>query len=69
MLHAGRVVRERMAPMLTADHPGFPDRLDIRDRLGALLGQDVSATVAFRTGVAILSPLLGSLTSLLPDLG
>lgn len=69
LLGAGRALQDQLAPLLSVEHPGFTQRLDLRDRLGALLGLDVSATVSFRAGVAIVSPLLGSLTTLLPDLG
>jgi hypothetical protein len=69
VLSAGHALRERVAPLLGADDPGFVERLDLRDRLRTLLGLDVSATVSFRAAAAILAPLLGSLTSLLPELG
>jgi len=69
MLRCGQTLRDRVAPLVPLDDDGFEDRLDWRDRLGAFLGLDVAATASFRTGVAILSPLLGSLTSLLPALG
>jgi hypothetical protein len=68
VLRCGQALRDRVAPLVALDDEGFADRLARRDRLGAFLGLDVAATASFRTGVAILSPLLGSLTSLLPAL-
>ena len=49
--------------------PSFGERLDERARLDHFLGLDVSAGVRFRGAVVILGPLLGSLTSLIPELG
>lgn len=69
LLRAGRALRDRLAPLVAPDDPTFGDRVTQRERLDALLGLNVAATVSFRAGVAILSPLLGSLTSLLPELG
>jgi hypothetical protein len=69
MLRCGQTVRDRVAPLLALDDAGFAERLAWRDRLGAFLGLDVAATASFRAGVAVLSPLIGSLTSLLPALG
>jgi hypothetical protein len=68
LLRAGRALQDELAPMLPVGDPGFGERLDLRDRLAGLLALDVSASVSFRSGGAILSPLLGSLTSLLPSL-
>jgi hypothetical protein len=44
-------------------------RLAKRKALDELLKLQISASASFRAGVAILSPLLASLTSLLPGLG
>jgi hypothetical protein len=69
MVRSGQVLRDRLAPELGVTDPGFGDRLARREQLGKLLGLDVAASATFRTAVAILGPLLGSLTSLLPNLG
>ncbi len=69
MLASGGALRDRIAPLLPPGDPGFEGRLGLRDRLDGFLGLDVAAGVTLRTGIAILSPLLGSLVSLVPDLG
>ena len=69
MLQVGGKLRDRIAPTLEVGDPGFGDRLDERARLDHSLGLDVPAGVRFRGAVVILGPLLGSLTSLIPELG
>ena len=69
MLASGGALRDRIAPLLQPDDPGFEGRLGLRDRIDSFLGLDVGASVSLRAGIAILSPLLGSLVSLVPDLG
>jgi hypothetical protein len=69
MLEAGGKLRDRIAPMLEVGKPDFGDRLDDRARLDHFLGLDVPPSVRFRGAVVILGPLLGSLTSLIPELG
>jgi len=69
MLASGGALRERIAPLLPPGDPGFEGRLGLRDRIDSFLGLDVAATVSLRAAIAILSPLLGSLVSLVPDLG
>lgn len=69
MLASGGALRDRIAPLLPPDDRGFEGRLGLRDRIDSFLGLDVGATVSLRAGIAILSPLLGSLVSLVPDLG
>lgn len=69
MLASGGALRDRIAPLLPPDDPGFEGRLGLRDRIDSFLGLDVGASVSLRAGIAILSPLLGSLVSLVPDLG
>ena len=65
---AGQRLRDEIAPMPPISNPAFGERLDQRSRLDALFGLDISPTMSLRSSVAILSPLLGSLTSLIPDL-
>ena len=68
MLEAGTRIRDRIAPLFEVGDPGFLDRLDERDRIAHYLGLDVPVSVRFRGAVVILGPLLGSLTSLIPEL-
>ena len=69
VLASGGALRDRIAPLLPPDDPGFEARLGLRERIDSLLGLDVDAAVSLRAGIAILSPLLGSLVSLVPNLG
>lgn len=69
LLDAGSDLRRRAAPLPEPDDPGFEAAVAKRQTLTDLLGLDVSASTSFRAGVAILSPLLGALVSLLPKLG
>jgi hypothetical protein len=65
----GVILRDRLEPFPDPHDSGFESALSRRDKLDELLGLKVSASASFRAGVAILSPLLASLTSLLPKLG
>ncbi len=69
MQRAGSLLRDGVArpPEPTSDQ--FEAQLQKRAALDDLLGLRVSASASFKAGVAILSPLLASLTSLLPKLG
>ena len=66
---AGRELREAAAPLVAPADVGFDGRVALRERLDSLLGLNVDATAALRAGVAILSPLIGSVLTLLPNLG
>ena len=63
----GSKLRDAIAPF-----PGredFEEGMARRRTLDELLGLRLSATASFRAGVAILSPLIGSVLGLLPKLG
>lgn len=64
----GTRIRESVERLPEPADPMLEARLAKRKALDELLKLQISASVSFRTGVAILSPLLGSLTSLLPRL-
>jgi hypothetical protein len=65
----GQRLRDRIQPLPEPDDPQFEAHLAKRKAIDELLGLQVSASASFRAGVFILTPLLGSLTSLLPKLG
>jgi hypothetical protein len=65
MRRAGIRLRNRAYPMLTPGHEGFFDRLDERRRLDEFLQTNLSANASFKAGVAIFTPLAGSVLSLL----
>jgi len=69
LLEAGSDLRDRAAPLLAPEDVGFEAAVTKRKTLTDLLGLEVSASTSFRAGVAILSPLLGALVSLLPKFG
>jgi hypothetical protein len=63
----GEDLRDELVPF--PEPKQLSEGLEERRKLDEALGLTVSATASFRAGVAILAPLLGSLTSLLPTLG
>ncbi len=69
LLEAGSDLRNRAAPLLEPADQGFEAAVAKRRTLTDLLGLEVSASTSLRAGVAILSPLIGALVSLLPKLG
>lgn len=66
--HTGTRIRDSVEQLPQLDDQKLEERIAKRKALDELLGLQISASTSFRTGVAILSPLLGSLTSLLPKL-
>jgi hypothetical protein len=66
---AGARIRDSAEGLPEPGDPLLGARLAKRKALGELLKLQFSARASFRAGVAILSPLLASLTSLLPGLG
>ncbi len=66
---AGEHIRNSVQDLPAPDDTELDSKLARRKTLDELLGLQVSASGSFRVGVAILSPLLGALTSLLPKLG
>jgi hypothetical protein len=69
MQQTGSLLRDGVAPMPEPTSDQLEAQLQKRAALDELLGLRVSASTSFKAGVAILSPLLASLTSLLPKLG
>jgi hypothetical protein len=69
MQRTGSLLRDRVAPLPDPRSDHLEAQLQKRAALEDLLGLRVSAGTSFKAGVAILSPLLASLTSLLPKLG
>jgi hypothetical protein len=65
----GQRIRDSAAPLPGPEDTEIDRKVAKRKTLDELLGLKVSASASFRAGVAILSPLLGALTSLLPRLG
>jgi tetrahydromethanopterin S-methyltransferase subunit G len=65
----GSLLRDGVAPLPEPTSDQLEAQLQKRAALDDLLGLRVSASASFKAGVAILSPLLASLTSLLPKLG
>jgi hypothetical protein len=65
----GARIRDSVEGLPELGDPMLEARLAKRKALDELLRLQISASASFRTGVAILSPLLASLTSLLPGLG
>jgi hypothetical protein len=65
----GTLMRDRIQPLPNLTDPNLNAKIASRNGLDELLGLKVSASGSFRAGVAILTPLLGSLTSLIPKLG
>ncbi len=65
----GAALRESIEPLPDPSDERFENRLAKRQAIDKLLGLSVSASLSFRVAVTILSPLLGSLLSLLPKLG
>lgn len=63
----GTNLRDELAPF--PEPKRLVEGLEERRKLDEALGLTVSAIASFRAGVAILAPLLGGLTSLLPDVG
>jgi hypothetical protein len=63
------LLRDGVAPLPEPTSDQLEAQLQKRAALDDLLGLRVSASASFKAGVAILSPLLASLTSLLPKLG
>jgi hypothetical protein len=62
----GTGIRDSVEGLPEPGDPMLEARLAKRKALDELLRLQISASASFRTSVAILSPLLGSLTSLLP---
>jgi hypothetical protein len=69
MQRTGSLLRDDVAPLPEPTSDQLEAQLQKRAALDDLLGLRVSASASFKAGVAILSPLLASLTSLLPKLG
>jgi hypothetical protein len=69
MQRTGSMMRDGIAPLPEPTSDQLEAQLQKRAALDDLLGLRVSASTSFKAGVAILSPLLASLTSLLPKLG
>jgi hypothetical protein len=67
--HTGTRIRDSVEGLPEPGDPMLEARLAKRKALDELLRLQISASASFRMSVAILSPLLGSLTSLLPRLG
>jgi hypothetical protein len=65
MRRAGRRLRDRAYPLLGTNDPKFFDRIDERAKLDSFLQTSLSANASFKAGVAILTPLAGSVVSLL----
>jgi hypothetical protein len=65
MRRAGVRLRNKAYPMLAPGDARFFDRLEARRRLDEFLQTNLSANANFKAGVAILTPLAGSLVSLL----
>jgi len=65
----GTGIRDSVECLPEPGDPVLEARLAKRKALDELLGLQITASASFRAGAAILSPLLGSLTSLLPRLG
>ena len=63
----GGKLRDELVPL--PDPGQLVDAFEKRAKLNDALGLTVSATASFRAAVAILSPLLGGLASLLPKIG
>ena len=63
----GVAFRDKLAAF--PDPEKLVDGMDAQRKLDEALGLTVSATASFRASVAILSPLLGGLASLIPQLG
>jgi hypothetical protein len=62
---AGTRLRDRAYPLLAPGTDGFFERLDERRQLDAFLQTSLSANANFKAAAAILTPLAGSLLSLL----
>jgi hypothetical protein len=69
MQQTGWLLRDGVAPFPEPASDQLEAQLQKRAALDDLLGLRVSNSVSFKTAVAILSPLLASLTSLLPKVG
>jgi hypothetical protein len=65
----GTRIRDTVEQLPQPDDQKLEERIAKRSALDDLFGLQISASASFRVGAAILSPLLGSLTSLLPKLG
>jgi hypothetical protein len=65
MRRAGTRLREATYPLLAPGHPQFFDRLDERRRMDEFLQTNLSANANVRAAGAILTPLAGSLVTLL----
>jgi hypothetical protein len=65
----GTHIRDSVEGLPEPADPMLEARLAKRKALDELLGLQISASASFRVSAAILSPLIGSLTSLLPKLG
>jgi hypothetical protein len=64
----GARIRDSVEQLPQPGDQKLEERIAKRKALDDLLGLQISTSATFRIGVAILSPLLGSLTSLLPNL-
>jgi hypothetical protein len=65
MRRAGLRLRNKTYPMLAPGSANFFERLEERRRLDEFLQTNLSANANFKAGVAILTPLAGSVVSLL----
>ena len=65
----GGYLRDRIEPLPSPNDENLNANLQRRNTFDELLGLKTSTITTFRAGVAILTPLLGSLTSLIPKLG
>jgi hypothetical protein len=61
----GNRIRDAVFPPVPASRPEWADRLEKREKLGQLLGLEQGPVVRLKAGVAILTPLIGSLVGLL----
>jgi hypothetical protein len=65
MRAAGEAIRDRGAPLVSPLDPKFGDVVAKRKTLDELMQLNLSASSSFKAGVAILTPLAGSLVALL----
>jgi hypothetical protein len=61
----GNRIRDAVFPSVPASRPEWADRLEKREKLGQALGLEQGPVGRLKSGVAILTPLLGSLVGLL----
>jgi hypothetical protein len=61
----GRTIRDRSLPIQEMTGEGWPQRYEARAKADEFLQLGLSTSQSFRAGVAILTPLAGSLLALL----